>query len=356
MSNTRPIYFDYAAASPVHPRVIAALPGLAAEYGANPESAHPAGRRCRFAMEEAARRIATALLQKECPVVWAPTGTDLFNLLAALEFPPGARAVTGVMEHPALTAALGRRMTVSKVPAEAFAEAAAGAALAAHVQVQSETGMAFAPRSAGALLAIDAIQAAGKLPLAPGGDLYAVSGHKFGAPGGAALLLASERAGRLAGQFKALRDAYRIGRPEPAAVLALALAAETAAEEQAEVTERVRGINAFLRSRLDAFPLPLGGRARCTVAAEAASPYILHLTLPGYQGAVVARILAEEGVMLSSGSACQAESAEPSPALLALGYGRREAYGGLRLSFGFGSTMEEAERFLALFGRAVRDY
>ena len=74
------------------------------------------------------------------------------------------------------------------------------------------------------------------------------------------------------------------------------------------------------------------------------------------QGAVLVRMLSEEGVMASSGSACAAESPDPSPALLALGYKRNDAYSGLRLSFGGALAPEAAGILPAALEKVLQNY
>ena len=75
------------------------------------------------------------------------------------------------------------------------------------------------------------------------------------------------------------------------------------------------------------------------------SPYIANFFLPGIQAAVIVRALGESSVFCASGSACAAEAGGPSPALLALGKRRRDAFRGLRISFD-GTVTENDVDFL----------
>ena len=68
------------------------------------------------------------------------------------------------------------------------------------------------------------------------------------------------------------------------------------------------------------------------------------------------RMLSDEGVMTSAGSACAAESRDPSPAMLAIGKSRSDAYGGLRLSFGWDTPPEAADIFLAAWKKVLQNY
>ncbi len=355
----QPIYWDHAAAAPVTPEVLAMWPELARTVYANPESIHKEAYRVRRELELAAARISRSLLGVECPVSWAPSGTDLFNQIAALPELRGREAVVSPWEHPALTTNFRRTMKIVPEPTPATA-------CSARIHVQSEIGQVediaawaaetrhIAPE---ALLVCDTIQSAGKLALPPGADIYTVSGHKIGAPGGAALLLATPRARKFVEALHHYRSRdYRTGRPEPLTVLALAAAVEAAVARREENLQRVAEVNHYLRQQLDGLPLASGKKLRCTLPEARTSPYILHLTASGCQGAVLVRMLSEYGIHLSSGSACQAESDRPSAVLRALGYSRDDAYAGIRLSFGFTTAMAEAERFVPVFQKVLKEY
>ena len=121
----------------------------------------------------------------------------------------------------------------------------------------------------------------------------------------------------------------------------LAFAATLRARIRKAEFERISGLNLRLRQHLSEagiFPL-LPGNA-------SVSPYILNFFLPGIQAAVVVRALSEHGIYCASGSACAAEAGGPSPALLALGKSKKDAFSGLRISFD-GSTTENDVDFLA---------
>ena len=93
-----------------------------------------------------------------------------------------------------------------------------------------------------------------------------------------------------------------------------------------------------------------------TIPPQYASPWILHVTAPGYQGGVLVRMLSEEGVCVSSGSACASETKKPSPALTALGFRKADAFSGLRFSFDRNTTMEEAKKMLSSLEKVLKNY
>lgn len=368
------IYFDQAAAMRPDPAVLDDYRRQAARCFANQEAGHRLGRALREELREAGVRLSRALTGGDWQVVYASTGTDLFALLAQLgDLPRGGSVAATALEHPALAAALRRlspavgRLPVGpdgRIATERIGEAVdASTGLVAFHHVQSELGVrqevaavaaALRQRAPRGRILLDAIQSAGRFALDFDVDFIAVSGHKLGAPGGAALLYRDEA---LTVQFEALRHRdYRIGRPEPAQVLALARAAELWCAARADRLRQLASLQELLRRRLAALPLPNGKRIVFTVPEEHASPYILHLLLPGYQAAVLMRMLAEREIFVASGSACQAESREPSPALRAIGVPARDGYAGLRLSFSFDNTPSEAEAFVDALAAVLRDY
>ena len=78
--------------------------------------------------------------------------------------------------------------------------------------------------------------------------------------------------------------------------------------------------------------------------------------VPGHQGGVLVRMLSEEGVMVSSGSACASETDTPSPALTALGFRKKEAWSGLRISFDNSSRPEEVKFLLSSLESVLKKY
>ena len=358
------LYLDWAAAAPPEPETLERARKLWSECFANQESGHALGFELRQRIAAAEKSL--SLLCWGRPggrAVWGASCTELFQLVAASPFVRGKRVVSSVLEHPALTAALGREakelVTLrSDKRARLVPEPVEKPSLAAFHMVQSELGAVqdltelFAAYPGAARL-VDAAQGAGKLKF-PECDLAAVSGAKLGVPGGgAALLVNPDWQG--AAEFVAFAEAYRkkehrLSRIHPAVVALFAFAAEQKERSREAKYREMQSFNAALRARL------AGTKLRPTLPAEAASPFILHLTAPGMQGAVLVRMLSELGVMASSGSACAAESPDPSPALLALGYRKSDAYSGLRLSFGRALDPEGAEFLLDALEKVLQNY
>ena len=359
----RDVYLDCAAAMPPDPEVLEFYAAKLRECYANQEAIHAMAYRERRQLGEAENRLARLLTgSADNPVLWGTSATDLFRMLAAV--PGFDRTAISALEHPALTANFRAKPYCAVWPAERdgrvrpVPEERAFDAVFLH-QVQSELGViqdletlfAAAP---GACRMTDAVQAAGKLPLFPGADVWVISGVKFGAPGGAAAILNAR--GRFADRIlahaaKFRSEAYAAGRVSVPLALALVRAAEIAESRREREFQRLT----VLRRRIVARAAAWGVRPTLPETA-ATSPYILNLLLPHQQSAVIVRALSEAGVYAAPGSACRAESNTPSAALLAVGCSRNEAYRALRLSFGPGTTDADADFLLAELEKALKNY
>lgn len=345
-------YFDNAAASRPDPRVLDFYRKTLIGNFANQEAIHDEGYRMRRLLDKAAAELSIALCGKKRLVVWGNSGSELFNLFADSPVCSGRHVICSKLEHPALAANL--RRNAAKL--ELQENTASGrvkvpendAELLALHHVQSELGTIQEFPAFSGTVFCDAIQSAGKFPLPDTPDILAVSGHKFGSPGGAALLIKPSWKG--AGEFLEFahnyrHTAYRCGRPEIPVLLAMTEAAKIAAGEREDNLRHISEMNALLR---ESFP--------ATIPAEQASAYILHLNFPGFQSGVLVRMLATEGFMTAAGSACASETREPSAAMQAIGFSKKEAFSGLRISFGPQNTLDETKKLKEALARVLKNY
>ena len=356
------IYLDNAAAAETDRETAEYFARMLIECGANQEAGHKEGRRLRQLISDAEPRLSCALTDSpDYRVLWCSSGTEAIHIFSTCI--DRGKVVSSRLEHPALTAALKRldpafhTLKCDKRSGRLVPEKG-GWDIAAFHLVQSETGILQDP--AGLFSAVpravhflDAVQAAGKMPLPRCADIIAVSGNKFGAPGCGALLVDPrwEGAEAFCGRVEKMRkEQYLAGRMIPAALLTCAAVAEKRRAGRDDCLLRTAELNRELREKCISLGL------RPTIPAENASPFILHLLAPGYQGAVLVRMLSEEGVVIASGSACASETKTPSPALTALGYGPRDAFSGLRISFGFGTSREDVNFLLSSLEKVLKKY
>lgn len=355
------VYFDWAGAALPRPELVSMMTENAIRCAYNPEAVHPAGRMAKEIMAESSARLAAAVAGRETPVVWAGSGTELFRLAsaAAAIHAPREKVILSTFEHPACYEAWKNFPgEVVIVPPEKIADAAdenTGFVLVSHVQSVlgsifplSDIFAGIRCKSSRTLIFADTIQSACRFDLPDGADFYSISAAKAGSPaGGAAWLAATQEAKKMLPLFHRLRqEFYLTGREEPFRAAMLAHAAELQRYNAAEETEKISRLNIRLRKEFCNWRSGNGKRVNATLDYPETSPWILHLNMPGIQSAVILRMLAEDNICVSAGSACQAESGKPDAAMKAGGFSNSDAYSGLRISFGFSST-EEQVLFLA---------
>jgi len=374
------VYFDNAASCQPDPEILGHYYAYASRFYANQEAAHGLAYDLREKIDLAAIQLSKALCAKKTNVHWGHSGTDIFSLFSGFKGFQGGNIVSTAMEHPALSSALKRtraevrivKITNGRVDLKHLAELLDEKTVLTSIHhIQSETGVIqdiaairelinkHAPQS---IFMSDTIQSAGKIKIPWSKaklDIISISGHKIGAPGGAALLLNSANP-KLNNFIEYLtlcrKEYYTASRPEPAANLALALCAVKKHKEQAENLDKINKINTFLRKELLKLKLFNGKKIILTIPAENASPYILHFIVPGYQSGVLVRMLSNESVYFSAGSACLSETDKPSEALSAMGFKQEDAYAGIRLSFCPQNNLRHAEIFLEKFQKALLNY
>jgi cysteine desulfurase len=188
-------------------------------------------------------------------------------------------------------------------------------------------------------------------------DMLLVSGAKLGANSGAALLFTGRNGSVAASALEALRKKeHWLPRVNIVEAAALVKAVEVVNQQRSNKWQIIGQINDFLRTELRDMLLPNGKKLILTVPGEYAAKNILHMILPGYQSGVLVRMFGQRGIMLSAGSACAAESAEPSAVLSALNYSKSDSYSGLRLSFSGSNTVEEAAVFVQTLRELLQNY
>lgn len=365
-------YLDANATEPIRPAAreaaIAALDLLG-----NPSSVHGAGRAARRVLEQARERVAARFGARPAEVVFTAGGTEA-NALAIHGLGAGRRILVGATEHPSVWAAAravaGGEGAVAAVPvrsdgraeldalASMLAAPGAAPALVCLMAANNETGVlhplaeaAALCRERGALLHVDAVQAAGRVPVSLAGlgaDSLALSGHKLGGPKGAGALLLRpglDPAPLIPGGGQ---ERGRRGGTEPLpAIAGLGAAAEEAQPERAAAL-------AALRDRLEAGVRALAPEARILGAEAPRLPNTSGILLPGVAAETQVIALDLAGVRVSAGSACSSGKVARSPVLEAMGLGAAAAGEAIRVSLPWNATEASVERFLEAWG-AMRD-
>lgn len=409
----RGIYLDWNATTPPHPEVLEAMREASSAAWANPASVHAFGRQARAWVERAREAVADLTGFDARDVVLTSGGTEANNLaLLVAEGPaPAARApaasrgrprredqarsvpsaaaapgavgiVVSRIEHPSIVrmaeALEGRGVRVTWVDPspdgvilpEALEEAIDRAAREAVIRlvvlqaVNHETGVlqpiaeaAALTHARGALLHVDAVQAAGRLSpeVWAGADLVSIAAHKMRGPKGIGALATRPgvrlRALLMGGQQE---KGLRPGTQDAGLSAGFAIAAERAKSGPA----RYAAVE-LLRDRLEADLLRAGDDAGVSALRNGTArraPHVTNLSWLGWRGDELCAALDLEGVAVSSGSACSAGTAEPSPVLRAM-LGEARASSAVRVSLGeetsLAEVVEAVRRWRRVLGRAA---
>ncbi|MFP5305334.1 MAG: cysteine desulfurase family protein [Gammaproteobacteria bacterium] len=364
-----PVYLDHNATTRLDPRVLdAMMPYLSGPYG-NASSLHRFGRAARDAVERAREQVAKLVNCQPGEIVWTSGGTESNNLAikGATAAVAPSRVLYGATEHPAVMEAA-EALRAQGWGVEPIAVDAQGAVdwgafeaqlkhgplrLVALMRANNETGViqdvawaAGLVHDAGAWLHVDAVQAAGKIPLdfqALGADLMSLSSHKLYGPKGIGALVRKAEVDLFPLHHGGPQErGLRGGTENVAAIVGFGAAAELAVQELDARAAHVRA----LRDRLQAGVQALAG-VRVFGAAAERLPNTLQFALEGYDGEALLMQLDRKGYGVSSGSACASGKGEPSHVLLAMGVPREIARGAVRVSLGRDNSEADVDGFLA---------
>ncbi|MCB1777112.1 MAG: IscS subfamily cysteine desulfurase [Candidatus Competibacteraceae bacterium] len=375
-----PIYLDYAATTPVDPRVAAllgrhlTLDGL---FGNPSSTTHIFGRQAAPVIATARRQVAHLLNADPREIIWTSGATEANNLaligVMRAQTRRGRHLITSKTEHKAVLDVCrwieqnGCTVTYldpdpdGQIPLERIAEALRpDTVLVSLMHVNNETGVIHdlaaigaLTRARGILFHVDAAQSAGKLPIdlqkLPV-DLLSLSAHKLYGPKGIGALYVRQRPVRVrlepllygGGQERGLRA----GTLPTHQIAAMGEAFRIAGEEMDAEQARVR----CLRDRLWQAFVALGavewnGHPQNNVAG------ILNVSFTGVVAEAVLAALLE--IAVSTGSACTSASNEPSHVLRAMGVDPLRARAAIRFSLGRFTTVEEIDHTARVVVKAV---
>jgi cysteine desulfurase len=379
MNARLPIYLDYAATTPVDPRVAEAMIECLRPDGAhgNPSSVgHEYGRRARALIEKARVQVAKAIgARPEC-IVWTSGATESDNLaiLGAARFNAdrGRHVVSARTEHKAVLDPLkqlereGFEVTWLKpdcdgvVCVEQVEEALRpDTQLVSLMHVNNETGViqdvhsvGRMCRDRGVVFHVDGAQSAGKLPIEVDAmciDLLSLTAHKtYGPKGIGALYVRRKPPLGLrplmygGGQETGLRS----GTLPTHQIVGMGMAFELAMQEMDSDVARIRALRDRLWEGIRAVgDVELNGHVDRRVAG------LLNVSFHGIEGESLQFALRELAV--SAGSACSSGSEEASYVLRALGRSDQLAQSSLRFSIGRFTTPEDVETAIAAVTREV---
>lgn len=369
----RPIYLDNQATTPLDPRVWSAMAPYWQEVFGNPGSQHRYGWEAAAAVEQARETLASALQAQPEEIIFTSGATEANNLalkgVAEAYFGQGKHLITVQTEHSAVLEPCGYleslgfevtylpvqdngRLDLAQLQAALRQDTLLVSVMAANNEIgvlQPLAEIGHLCRERGVLFHSDAAQALGKISLdveQMSIDLLSVTAHKLYGPKGIGALYVRQRSPRvkLAPQLHGggQEQGLRAGTLFVAQIVGFGQAVALALAEQNPEMERQRGLRERLWQGLQSLGgIYLNGDEQERLAGN------LNVSIAGVKGSNLLSAL-QPYLALSSGSACSAISARPSPVLKALGRDDTLAKASLRFGLGRFTTEAEIDQSLAL--------
>ncbi len=359
------VYLDNAATTPIHPVVSDAMHPFLTEVFGNPSSIHRVGQQARRAIDQARTRVARGIGAQSKEIVFTSGGTeaDFLALVGVLRASGKRHLVTTQIEHHAIlhTCAwleeLGYEVSYVKPSAgghvlvdDILQAVRPDTGLVSVMWVNNETG-AIQPiellseklHERGVLFHSDAVQALSWIPIDVKRlpvSILTFSGHKIYGPKGIGALYLREgtpfspifRGGHQE------RD-RRAGTENVAAIVGFGVSVQLL---RTEWDERLQHLF-MLRERFVAKMQEKVSHWRLNVV-EMAAPGICNISFVEVPADALLMALDLDGIAVSTGSACNAGSVEPSHVLLAMGIARDQVLSSIRVSFSSFNTLDEVDR------------
>lgn len=370
-------YLDHNATSPLYQGVEQAILETLPSWG-NPSSIHWGGRSPKSILRETRKDLSKYLSCDPLELIFTSGGSEgnstvIHSVFQQVFKADGRRKfITTQVEHPSIIQTfraiemMGAEVIFVPVLANGkldvqFLEKQIDSqtALVSIMRANNEFGSIFPVKEIaqlahryGALIHTDAVQALGKIPV----DLkeldvdYATfSAHKFYALKGTGVLFVKR--GRPYQSLILGGGQERHRRAGTENILGIA-----SLKTMLPFLSEVRHRGNFVQTLRDEFELRVRKKI-CGVFVNAVEserlPNTSSLIIEGVDGETLLMSLDMKGFAVSTGAACSSGNPEPSPSLLALGLRREQAQSSLRVSFGWGNTMEDVEAFVQTLAETV---
>jgi len=377
MTETKYVYLDYAATTPMDPRVIEEINKHFKESYGNTSSLHSIGQKAGQLLEKSRKTIADLINADRQDIIFTSSGTEADNIaitgVALQNMDRGNHVITSAIEHHAVENPCKqwdkRGLEVTFLPVDKYGLVSVDdlenaisdkTILISIMFANNEIGTIEPIKEIGAvakenniIFHTDAVQAFGKIPIdveEMNIDLLSASAHKIYGPKGIGLLYMKNK-GIKKGIGKYIRPIMWGGghekdmRPSTVAVPLIAGFAKTVeiAKEEMDV-EAKRQVK--LRDRIINWVLENIDDTSLNGHPTQRLPNNVNISFKYIEGESIVLDLDIDGIGVSTGSACSSKSLEPSHVLLAIGLRPEEAHGSMRATIGRFTTEDEIDYFL----------
>jgi cysteine desulfurase len=362
-SSVRVIYLDHNATTPLLPEVFEAMRPYFCEEWGNPSSSYRFGSRIKGSIERAREQVAELIGAHSHEMIFTSCATESNNaaIQAVLKAHPAKRhIITSSVEHSSVITfcraqeKAGCRVTFLPVDRTGLLSLAdletaitPETGVVSLMWANNETGVLFPVqeiaevcRAKGILFHCDAVQAAGKLPIDVRSaqiDYLSLTGHKLNAPKGIGALYVNHKAPFSPYVHGGHQERGRRGGTENVPlIVGFGKAAELAAKHLSDYDRQVRP----LRNELEEGILAAIPDTELNGHKTARLPNTTNITFRGLDSEALLLLLDQSGICASSGSACLADSPDPSHVIAAMNPGPA-ARQSIRFSLGPENTAAE---------------
>ena len=377
--NSKYIYFDHSATTPVLPEVANEINNCFTLFYGNASEPHSPGLKAREILERSREIMGKCLGASPKEIIFTSGGTESDNLaiFGATEAcrEKGNHIITSQIEHPAVHMPLKKLsrlgFEVTYIPVDKFGIVAPQdvkkaitkrTVLVTIMHANNIVGAIQPIREIGKILKeynilfhTDAVQTFTNIETDVNSlnvDLLSISGHKIYGPKGVGALFVKKgtkiRPQILGGGHE---KGIRSGTENIPGIAGLAKAAEigqkSLPDKIIKITKMRDHLIKNLMDRIDEVKLNGHTTRRLPGNCNFSFKYI--------EGESIVLKLDHSGIAVSSGSACSSSSLKPSQTLIAMGLSNEDAYGSLRITLGFENTMEEVDYFLDVIPKIVSD-
>ncbi|WP_223590982.1 cysteine desulfurase family protein [Neobacillus bataviensis] len=371
------IYFDNSATTKPYKEVLDSFVTVSSEYFGNPSSLHSMGGQAEKLLSQAREQVAGLLKVKANEIYFTSGGTESNNIAikgaALLNRQKGRHLITSSVEHASVRAAMEQLeqegFEITRLPVDEYGRISVEdlekairkeTILISIMQVNNEVGTIQPIEEIGSILKkypsilfhVDAVQSVGKVPLSlykNNVDLCSLSGHKFHGLKGTGVLFIREGA-RLTPLFSGGNQERRMrsGTENVAGFVAMAKALRMTMMKSDEGIAGLGKIQHLLRKSLTKIE-----DIQIHTPVQHAAPHILNFSLKGLKSEVFIHALEQNGIFVSTTSACSSKKKSPSNTLLAMGVPESLAESAIRISLSFDNTEAEALKVLSEIEKTV---
>jgi len=371
------IYLDHISGNPLHPEVREAIIDYVQKDGfGNPISQHSIGDAAMETLEDARAKVAQLINSSPEEIVFTSCGTESNNHaikgVAFAQAKKGKHIITSNIEHQSVARPL--RMlsqmgfNVTSVPVDkygmvnpldvekAFRE---DTILISIMHANNEIGTIEPIAEIGRIAKAkkvtfhtDAVVSCGNIPVdveEMGVDLMSIAANQFYGPPGIGALYIRQKTNILPLIDGGVQENNRrAGTPNMPGIVGMGKAAELARVEMPQRTVHLLKLKRSIMDRLKTID-----EIRVNGHPEKSLPGLVSFSVGYIEGEAMMMMLDEEGISVSTRSACASGSLRTSHVLIATGIDHATAQGTLVFSYGVDNTVEDIEKAFEALRKSV---